>query len=286
MYNMSFIVNKFILYSGWQFLIFRFFLAICLIFTPISDTWLLPLQSLVLISALKYFTAIALMIGFFRRAISLLFFICYPYILPIVLLILVPATEPFQISSKQKSSFRLSKFNYYLGWLLLIGCIGLTIFSNYNLYWILSALIVYLIPPTWLTNKNNNSDQFIVFFDGVCNLCNQWVNICINIDVNHCVRYAPVQGSTAKQHIPQQMIDDLSSIVFLKNGNIFTKSTAVLHILRTFGGIWHIISWLTIIPTFIRDPLYTLIAKNRYSLFGKLETCRLPQTHEKHLFLS
>lgn len=121
----------------------------------------------------------------------------------------------------------------------------------------------------------------IVFFDGVCSFCNQSVDFLIKIDKKNCLKFASLQGETAKSKLNQSTLDKIDSIVYYQNSKIYTKSKAIIKLLMDIGGIWKVAYLGYIIPNFIRDYLYDLIARNRYKWFGKRETCRLPNEEEK-----
>lgn len=125
----------------------------------------------------------------------------------------------------------------------------------------------------------------IVFFDGVCNLCNEAVDRIISNDYKKQLKVAPLQGETATKYLNSYQIKNLDSLIFYEDGDIFEKSTAALRIARYLDYPWGALSLFVIVPAFLRDPLYSLIAKNRYRLFGKKETCRLPSESEKQRFL-
>lgn len=124
----------------------------------------------------------------------------------------------------------------------------------------------------------------VVFFDGVCNLCNQSVDLLIRLDRQHLLKYAPLQGETAKRELESQNLS-LSTIVYKSEGQIFTQSSAVLMILRDLGGIGWLAQVFWILPQGLRDSLYGFVARHRYQFFGKRDTCRLPTPEEKALFL-
>lgn len=117
----------------------------------------------------------------------------------------------------------------------------------------------------------------IVFFDGVCNLCNGAVNWLIDHDSRNQLHFAPLQGESF--HLlknSKTLSDDLSTIVFWSEGRFFTHSEAVLRVCAALGGIWRLARVGLIIPAFLRDILYRFIARNRYRWFGKRDACRLP----------
>lgn len=125
----------------------------------------------------------------------------------------------------------------------------------------------------------------ILFFDGKCSLCNKSVDFFIEKDKGQLIRYAPLQGTTAKELLDYTYIQDLNTVVFYQNEIIYTKSEAIIRALIVLGPKYALTSIFLIIPGFIRDILYNLISKNRYRFWGKRETCRLPSQSEKKLFL-
>ncbi len=129
------------------------------------------------------------------------------------------------------------------------------------------------------------SENHIIFFDGVCNLCNGFVDWLIRRDSKKFLRYAPLQGQTASQRLPEKDLTDLKSVIYFHHGRFFSQSDAVLMILWDLGGIWRWTRVLWIIPRAIRDWVYLWVAQNRYLWFGTRETCRLPTPEEKALFL-
>lgn len=125
----------------------------------------------------------------------------------------------------------------------------------------------------------------IVFFDGVCNLCNHAVDFIIRHDKRHSIRFASLQGETAASLLPSDMRSSLSTLVLFHKEKIFTHSTAVLNIARLMGWPWKIFCMFFFIPRFLRDALYKTIAQHRYRLWGRRATCRLPSPEELQLFL-
>lgn len=124
----------------------------------------------------------------------------------------------------------------------------------------------------------------VVFFDGICGLCNRFVDHLIVRDRHQRLKYAPLQGETAEKLLPLEH-QLMETVVYLRKGVIKTRSTAALLILIDLGG-WHKINgFFFIFPRFLRDWVYKHIAKNRYKWFGKHEVCRMPLPFEKHLFL-
>ncbi len=125
----------------------------------------------------------------------------------------------------------------------------------------------------------------VVYFDGVCNLCNAFIDFLVRIDSTKVLRYAPLQGTTAKNNGVARGSADLASVVVVANGMIWNESDAVLRVFEALGGRWRMLAWVRIVPKPIRDSLYRTVARNRYRIFGRRDTCRVPTKSEQELFL-
>lgn len=125
----------------------------------------------------------------------------------------------------------------------------------------------------------------IVFFDGLCHLCNKSVRFLLRIDRNKNLRYAPLQGSTAVKFIHRESLQSMDSMVYLRNDKLHLKSDAALWLLFDASLYFKWIIIFFIIPRFIRNLVYDFIAKRRYQWFGKYDECAIPTKENKHLFL-
>lgn len=130
------------------------------------------------------------------------------------------------------------------------------------------------------------ADERIIFFDGVCNLCNGFVDTVIRADRSGMFKFAPLQGETAKTKLPPTLRESLTSVVYYENGRIYTEADAVLRIAKNLPGAARVFGTLgQFLPQFITLASYRLIAANRYRLFGRRESCRLPTPGERSRFL-
>ena len=134
---------------------------------------------------------------------------------------------------------------------------------------------------------NFENSKRIIFFDGHCNLCNRSVDLLIKLDRKELFLYAPLSGKTSTElGVLNKFPNSEQSVIYFRNKEeIFNYSDAVIEIcsdLFIFGKIFLLFKF---IPRFIRDALYLLIAKNRYRIFGKKDTCRIPTDHELSRFL-
>lgn len=131
-------------------------------------------------------------------------------------------------------------------------------------------------------------DHGIVFYDGVCGLCDRWVRFVLKRDKLRTLRFAPLQGEAARAR--KDLPAELRTVVFIlqpgpASEQIFTRSEAALRLLDHVGGFWRIVSWLRVIPRPIRDGVYDVIAQRRYRWFGKFESCPLPPAEWRERFL-
>lgn len=129
----------------------------------------------------------------------------------------------------------------------------------------------------------------VVFFDGVCNLCNGSVQFIIDRDPSGLFRFAPLQSDFARRQLTPHGVDpgNLDSVVLLQDGVVYQESGAVLRVARRLSGLWPVLFYVFIaIPPLLRNLGYRLIAKNRYRLFGREETCRIPTPELRARFLA
>lgn len=131
------------------------------------------------------------------------------------------------------------------------------------------------------------TNQPIVFFDGVCNFCNYWVNFAIKRDKEKRLKFASLQGEYAKKILPPLGINQtlVDSVVLVDNGKVYTQSSAAFRICKYLDGGWKLGYGFMIFPKFIRDFLYNILARNRYRWFGKKESCMVPGPGIKERFL-
>ena len=132
-----------------------------------------------------------------------------------------------------------------------------------------------------------NTIHPVILFDGVCNFCNYWVIFAIKRDKKKKIRFAPLLGETAKKLLLQFELDPtaLSTVILIDAGKVFTQSSAALRMCKYLDGGWKMAYSLMIIPKFLRDAIYNIIARNRYKWFGKKEECMVPTPELKERFL-
>ncbi len=126
----------------------------------------------------------------------------------------------------------------------------------------------------------------IVFFDGVCGLCNHFVSWLVNHDPGARFRFSPLQGQAAPLFLDPQDLARLDSVTVLKNGNVFKQSTAVIEILLELSPGWkRLARLLGLVPRVLRDGAYGVVSTTRYKVWGKKEVCRIPSLEERSRFI-
>ncbi len=131
-------------------------------------------------------------------------------------------------------------------------------------------------------------DKFkIILFDGVCNLCNSSVNFIIDNDHKNVFKFTSLQSEKGIELLKKYDLLDknIDSVILVENDKAYVKSDAALKIAKTLGGKYKLFYGLIILPAFIRNFFYDIIAKNRYKWFGKKDSCRIPTLELKSKFL-
>jgi predicted DCC family thiol-disulfide oxidoreductase YuxK len=125
--------------------------------------------------------------------------------------------------------------------------------------------------PKQFFMQHINENQSIVLFDGVCNLCNSAVAFIIKRDKKKIFTLLPLQSSLSEKLNQQFHFNQpqLNSIVLIENNKVYYKSTAVLRVVKKLNGPIKCLYIFIVVPAFIRDAVYSVIAKNRYRWFGK-----------------
>lgn len=127
----------------------------------------------------------------------------------------------------------------------------------------------------------------VVLFDGVCNVCNGSVNFIIDHDPQAYFKFASLQSEVGQQILAQFDLprSDFDTMILIENGKCSKKSTAALGVARHLSFPWSIGGIGLIVPSFLRDLAYSLIARNRYKWFGKQDQCRIPTPAIRARFL-
>jgi predicted DCC family thiol-disulfide oxidoreductase YuxK len=131
------------------------------------------------------------------------------------------------------------------------------------------------------------AESSVILFDGVCNLCNGIVQFIIKRDPNGKFRFASLQSACGQKLLGKFGLpsNEFDSIVLIQGEQYFLKSSAGLRILKELGGLWKLLLVFTYLPAPFRDFIYDQIARSRYRIFGKRESCMIPTPELKARFL-
>lgn len=132
-----------------------------------------------------------------------------------------------------------------------------------------------------------NEGAPIILFDGVCNFCAWSVRFVIERDPRGVIRFASLQSEAGKSLLRQHGLDEnqSDSFVFIEGSRAFTESTAALRVCKHLRWPWRWLRVGLILPKFLRDPFYRIIARNRYRWFGKSDSCLVPSPEIRARFL-
>ena len=127
----------------------------------------------------------------------------------------------------------------------------------------------------------------VILFDGVCNLCNRTVDFVLKNNYKQNLYFTSLQSPFGRQFLNDFDIPlhELNTLYYYHDDHLYNKSTAVLKILKELKGLYPLLSVFLIVPTFIRDFFYDLLARSRYRIFGKRDSCRVPTEEEKPFFI-
>lgn len=133
------------------------------------------------------------------------------------------------------------------------------------------------------------ADLPVVLFDGVCNLCNGFVNYLIDRDPDAVLRFAALQSEVARERLAAlgelPPAPEPQSVLLIEDGRVYHRSTAALRVLGHLRSPVRFLKVLLIVPVPVRDVVYRFVARHRYRWFGRTEACRMPTPELKKRFL-
>lgn len=137
------------------------------------------------------------------------------------------------------------------------------------------------------TIENISFNKQIILFDGVCNFCNASINFIIDHDPEQRFTFAPLQSEIGQDILRKfnKNTEDFDSVFLLKDNTLYQKSEAALEITKHLSGFWKYLAIFSLFPTFFLNFFYDIIAKNRYRIFGKMDSCRIPTPELRERFL-
>src|SRR5262245_20352389 len=127
----------------------------------------------------------------------------------------------------------------------------------------------------------------VILFDGVCNLCNGFVRFIIRRDDRRLFRFGTLQSEAGKALLTPLARNEgeMTSVVLLDNGHIYSESDAVIRILSELGPVWRFCRVFSVIPRVIRNGIYKLVSRTRYGIFGRRVSCMVPTVDIQDRFI-
>lgn len=127
----------------------------------------------------------------------------------------------------------------------------------------------------------------IWLFDGVCVLCSRGVRYTLRHEKAPRIRFVAIQSDAGRALASKYGIDpdDPASFLFIEGGRALEKSDAAIALSRHLNGPARIVPLLRFVPRGLRDALYDLVARNRYKIFGRTETCMTPTPEVRERFV-
>ena len=165
-----------------------------------------------------------------------------------------------------------------------IGLLTVSLFGSGPLAYGVLVMHLFCFDSRWLAPAPMSSAHPVVFFDGVCNLCNTAVDFILCEDQAQRFHFAATQ-SQAAQAVDSDVVRAGESMALQEGNTLHIQSDAVLRVAAGLGGLWRVLSWLRHLPRPLRNAGYFWVQKNRYRLFGRRDTCRLPTPIERARFL-
>lgn len=131
-----------------------------------------------------------------------------------------------------------------------------------------------------------------MLYDGVCGLCNRLVQFLLKHDSHDRFRFASLQSEFTSRLLTRHSVDphDLDTVYVVKNYDqhdeiLLARSDAILYMLAELGSVWAVAGIGRVLPRAFRDAVYKIVARNRYRVFGKHESCMLPEPQHRAKFL-
>lgn len=139
------------------------------------------------------------------------------------------------------------------------------------------------------SSTDNQKKNLLILYDGNCGLCNKVVQFVIARDPNFLFNFAALDSNVAQEqmrsHDYDQPLDNPDSFVLIDGDNLYDRSSAGLHLMRALSYPYKLLFPLILVPKFLRDPFYNLIARNRHRWFPAPDSCQIPEAKDALRFL-
>ncbi|MXR41622.1 DUF393 domain-containing protein [Halobaculum sp. WSA2] len=126
----------------------------------------------------------------------------------------------------------------------------------------------------------------VILFDGVCNLCHGAIRFLVRHDAEGVFRFAPLESPVGQALLRERGLptEDHDSFVLVEGDDTYRKSTAALRVARRLGLPWRLAWELRRVPLGVRDAVYDVVAAYRYDVFGRKESCEVPEPEVRERF--
>lgn len=129
-------------------------------------------------------------------------------------------------------------------------------------------------------------NNFVIVFDNTCGICNKWAQLILKWDKKKKIKFASLKSQFAQNiHQAHPTLSDFDTIIYFSNNEFWIKSGAILKIFKDLGGLYQLFGVFKIVPLWIRDALYDVVASHRYQIFGKDKTCQILTDQNKNRFI-
>lgn len=129
-------------------------------------------------------------------------------------------------------------------------------------------------------------DKIIIIFDGVCSLCDFFVQFIIAHDSKSKFKFVLMQSDTAIKLIKEnKIISDNRTVILIDGADIYYESDAVIKVFSNLDGYWRVFRYLKYFPKFLRDKVYRCISRKRYQFFSRKNECSMPEKNIKDRFM-
>jgi predicted DCC family thiol-disulfide oxidoreductase YuxK len=130
-------------------------------------------------------------------------------------------------------------------------------------------------------------NRHVIIFDGICRFCSGAVSFIIKRDPRGLFAFTPMQSDIAQKLMETHADAELGSdtILLIKDGVCYVRTDAALEIAKDLSGLWFLFRVFKVVPRAVRDYIYRVFSRHRYSLFGKRESCMIPTADIRSRFL-
>ncbi len=127
----------------------------------------------------------------------------------------------------------------------------------------------------------------VIFYDGLCNLCDFFVRNIIRFNSKKNLKFASLQSNYSKEVLGNEIFisNSLKTVIYKRGNEIFTKSDAIFEVSKELDFPIKLLKYFSFLPRIFTNKIYEIIANSRYKMFGKKEVCKIPDGFDKSVFI-